>query len=60
MEVRKTEKIYLNLAERDTLLEAREIVRDICQSTEESPDIDDICRDIEANIDNLLEEIEVE
>ena len=60
MEVRKTEKIYLNLAERDTLLKAREIVRDICQSTEESPDIDDICRDIEGNIDNLLEEVEVE
>lgn len=60
MEVRKTEKIYLNLAERDTLLEARKIVRDICQSTEESPDIDDICRDIEGNIDSLLEEVEVE
>lgn len=60
MEVRKTEKIYLNLAERDTLIAARDIVRDIRQSTEESPDIDDICRDIEANIDNLLEEVEVE
>lgn len=60
MEVRKTEKIYLNLAERDTLIEARDIVRDICESTEESPDIDDICRAIEGNIDNLLEEVEVE
>ena len=60
MEVRKTEKIYLNLAERDTLIEARDIVRSIVEETEDSPDIDDICRDIEGNIDNLLEEIEVE
>lgn len=60
MEVRKTEKIYLNLAERDTLIEARDIVRSIVEETEDSPDIDDICRDIEGNIDNLLEEVEVE
>lgn len=60
MEVRRTEKIYLNLAERDALIEARDIVRGILDETEESPDIDDVCRSIEDNIYNLFEKVEVE
>lgn len=60
MNIKKTEKVFITDNEREALLEVRNIVQAIYEETEESPEIDDFCRNIEDNIDNLLEAVEVE